>query len=429
MANPTQLDIHREESHLNNLLKSIELGYNKNGPIKILDKNKQTIKEFYNFLIAQGISQGRVRQYIQKLKKYAEFIDKKEFDKTDRKTVEEFLANYVNTLKNIQTGDPISPHTVSWYKITLRKFYCWFRKTGENEVASEVNWFKTSIPANKKRTISNGELITEKEWIAILKEIKNPMYAALFSCLREGSLRIGEAMSIQLQDLRSEKIGDRNVIYMTVRGKTGEREIAFVEAVPYLTEWLDKHPKKQDNASFVFISSDPRCDYKTPGGNSIRYQLKKAGKAAKIDKKKIWPYLIRHTSLTEKGLFMNDTQLKVHAGWSMNSDQQKNYLHPSKQVGNTAYLKHLGLDIESDEPKKKEIANKTCHVCGIDNKPFSSRCYKCGNFLNVKEMIAAQAKQDELLEMFSEKELEQRLMDKLEKRLLSKLKPPVANTN
>ncbi len=90
--------------------------------------------------------------------------------------------------------------------------------------------------------------------------------------------------------------------------------------------------------------------------------------------------MTRHSSITEKSDVLNDFQLKQYAGWTLNSNRARTYVHrKGKQIINPLLEQH-GI-IEKKEPKP---VRKECSKCGYINTTEATMCSKCSFVLNAR---------------------------------------------
>ncbi|MDW3614851.1 MAG: hypothetical protein QN773_10275, partial [Nitrososphaeraceae archaeon] len=180
--------------------------------------------------------------------------------------------------------------------------------------------------------------------------------------------------------------GDRQYAEIVVNGKTGSRSIPLINSIPYVKDMLDYHPMKNSPNAFLIYNE------KSFGrGISIfglyhmykRYRvlvfpsllidpLLDPEDKAKIQEllKKPWnPYIRRHSALTEKARMLKEPILKMHAGWSPNSQMHLKYEHWFGNESNEKLLEAYGLldsGIQIDQLRPKQCTN-----CSEPNKPDS----------------------------------------------------------
>lgn len=113
--------------------------------------NKKKIKEFSEYLLAEGLTKTRVEFYLRRLYKIAKFFGKKKFERARKEDIIKFLSKIEK--KNY------SEWTKHGFKVTLKKFFRWLR--GTEEYPEEVKWIKTTVKNSKKKL--PDELLTEEE--------------------------------------------------------------------------------------------------------------------------------------------------------------------------------------------------------------------------------------------------------------------------
>jgi integrase/recombinase XerD len=93
--------------------------------------------------------------------------------------------------------------------------------------------------------------------------------------------------------------------------------------------------------------------------------------------KKPWnPYILRHSSLTEKFKILKEHILRQHAGWSIGSSMPQKYLHYFGNESNVSLLEAYGI-VTKDQRPSDVLKPKQCPNCSEPNKPDSKFCAKC----------------------------------------------------
>jgi len=92
--------------------------------------------------------------------------------------------------------------------------------------------------------------------------------------------------------------------------------------------------------------------------------------------KKPWnPYILRHSSLTEKSKILKEHILRQHAGWSIGSQMPQKYLHYFGNESNESLLEAYGI-VKSGQ-QIDQLRPKQCPNCMEPNKTDSKFCAKC----------------------------------------------------
>jgi len=222
-------DVHNYERRLEGQLNLL-----KNDP-SIPEENKKLICKFKEFSFSSGISIGRIVRYLFDLRTMAQLLNKN-FEEANKEDILVLAGK-------LERSDRFSKSTVRDLKLTLRKFYKWLRNT--DEFPDEVKWLKTHL---KYDSIKNPEdMLTEEEVRNMINVCVNPRDRAFVSMLYESGCRIGEILLIKINHVKFDKYG----ALLFVTGKTGFRRARVVACVPYLVEWINRHPYKDDPKAFL----------------------------------------------------------------------------------------------------------------------------------------------------------------------------------
>jgi integrase len=89
---------------------------------------------------------------------------------------------------------------------------------------------------------------------------------ALWMVLFEGGLRISEGLGMNVGSLVFDSFG----CYAIVDGMTGVRRVRFVQASPYLREYLSLHPGRDDPSCPLWVAEGSR---RRLHGSSVRRNL------------------------------------------------------------------------------------------------------------------------------------------------------------
>lgn len=115
----------------------------------IAQENKAKILEFYQELLAEGLSQARIIKYLDTLERIARTLNK-----PFEKVVKEGVAELIRGIE-VRSYSEWTKHD---YKVILKIFFRWLRKT--EDYPEEVRWIKTGKSRNN--TLPE-ELLTEDE--------------------------------------------------------------------------------------------------------------------------------------------------------------------------------------------------------------------------------------------------------------------------
>jgi integrase len=255
-----------------------------------------------------------------------------------------------------------------------------------------------NIPQYKRKEQSiykPTDLWTKEDDLLFLKYCPNARDRCYHTISRDTSCRPHEILNLRLKDIVFKTAGDRQYAEVLVNGKTGTRHIPLIDSLPYIKDWIDQHPRK-NNPNAYFICSRDRTHFaqqlkiSSLRDNYNKYKLDFFPKILEdlavpvSDKsrikellKKPWnPYVRRHSALTEKSAFLKEHILRQHAGWSPRSQMHLKYLHYFGNESSDSILEAYGI-ITKDKAHSDSLRSKQCPNCNEPNKPDSKFCAKC----------------------------------------------------
>jgi hypothetical protein len=184
-----------------------------------------------------------------------------------------------------------------------------------------------------------------------------------------------------------------------VNGKTGTRPIPLIDSIPYLKDYLEHDHPMSGNPNAPLICGlrkglgrhmSPIQIFKIYAGFKKQTFPKLLESPAVLpeDKQRIkellmkpWnPYIRRHSALTEKARFLKEPILKMHGGWSRNTQMHLKYEHWFGNESNASILEAYGLIDKSIHLDL--LRPKVCTNCGEPNKAAARFCAKCRMILS-----------------------------------------------
>jgi integrase/recombinase XerD len=249
------------------------------------------------------------------------------------------------------------------------------------------------------------------------------MDRALIAALYETGCRIGELAGLRIKNVHFDTYG----AILIVDGKTGMRRIRVIFSAPYLSAWLEMHPKKLNPDSPFWVKfckdgkisgleEDPCEQLMYP---ALTMRIKRTAKRAGI-KKRVYNHLFRHTSATEKSEILTSAQMCEYFGWTQGSKMTQIYVHLSGRNMDDTLLKAYGITKENT-PKEKDLAPTQCPRCGTVNGATGKFCYKCGAALDMITAINVDKERASLtMELMNIIRQEPALLDLLKKHMESR---------
>lgn len=299
---------------------------------------------------------------------------KKPFERMTKKDIE----NYIYGLE-------LSPASTDLHKLQIKKFFvCQMHKPGV------VDWIRFSN--HKKRKLPE-DILTPAEVKALIEAADNSRDRALVAILYESGARLDEIIKLKLTNVETDQYG----IAILVDGKTGMRRIRLIDSVPYIIQWLNDHPRKDNPNSRLFVR------FKYPdrglGEQGIQKLLKTLMKRAGISKN-VHPHLFRHSRATHMAKDFSESDLKIVFGWTPGSNMPAIYIHRSGADVDKKILQRAGL-LDQEEAKEDDVLKpRNCPRCKETNPATAGFCYKCGMALNMKTAMEVEQNNTEILLTF-----------------------------
>lgn len=322
----------------------------------ISEGNLELIRAFDEECVMNGLSPRSRLHYAKQLRAAAALLGKP-FGEATRADLKRVVAEYARGR---------SVKSVNNLKVAVKRFYQWLRGMDEG-YPEEVRWMR---PVPTRNRIRPEQLVTEEEFRRLLSACNNQRDRAILQLLREGGLRPHELVGLRVGDVRRTGYG----MLITVDGKTGARTIPVIDAAPDLRLWLNIHAAREDPEAPLFYAFK-RGGIEPLGYEGLKSVFRRLRRAAGIGRR-IYPYLFRHTALTEDAKRLKEPILRKKAGWVPGSRMPAVYVHLAGRDVEEAVLRSRGLEVGEEPGTGREP--RPCPRCGAQN-PFDARfCHQCG---------------------------------------------------
>lgn len=204
------------------------------------ERNKDLIRQYQAECALQGIGRPRQCKNVEVLRTLANKLGK-DFDKAEINDLKELV-------RQIDATD-----CAAWTKVTkkvvLKRFFKWLKGNNE-EYPLEIKWLRVSRREADAKMLSQSDLITDDEIRRAIKAAPNPRDKAIIASLAESGCRISELGSMPIKNISI----DDNGAVLTVTGKTGSRRVRIIQAVPYLSAWLNCHPHRDNPDAPLWVN-------------------------------------------------------------------------------------------------------------------------------------------------------------------------------
>jgi len=354
-------------------------------------RNGRLALKFLDHLSALGLSVARVSKYASHLPTLLRVIN---FDPADatRNDVERVVA-WINR-------QPYREWTKHDMKLVLRKLiqYAKYGSCDRNTpLPEEVSWLSLRVREKDSR-VTPDSLLSKEEFEAIVKATDNPRDRALVYVLFEAALRPGELLTMNIGSVEFKN----KYCLIAVNGKTGIKRIPLVASFKPLLRWLEEHPNRSDPNAPLWCSLANNYEGKRLSYRHFRLIIKRLARRAGI-KKDVWPYLFRHTTLTNLAKVFTEARLEQYAGWVHGSKMSRRYVHFSARDLEDAVLELHGLKKPDEMGNIPKLVN--CPRCGRESPPGNVYCGFCGFILDKETALKMEEKERD-----RERQIEQKLL-------------------
>ncbi|QQG39676.1 MAG: site-specific integrase [Candidatus Aenigmatarchaeota archaeon] len=381
-------DIHNFENRYQNAIKHLEKDR------KVSRSNKKVIYDFLRDTKIDGIGRARQVFYIYHLRTLAGYL-KKDFDKAtkeDIKKVVETIQERPNWAKNTRRD----------HRVVLKRFYKWMK--GEGKLyPPEVAWISTG--GHDVRHLTPNELVSEEDLRELLKNTKNTRERAILWVMWEGGLRAGELLNLRVKHVVFDQMGA--IVYVPEEGKTGQRPVRLVAAVPALSEYLEQHPtKRQEDALWV---SDRQ---KAFGFAMLTAFLKRLEESGALTKR-LHCHLMRKSAATRVAPHLREAVMKNYFGWTQGSRMPAVYIHMSGAAVDEEVLRMYGK-VPKEENANDKLRPKECNTCGTANSVDRDWCVRCRRAVSERAKMQTMEGEKLLLSSLTKEAVEELVQKKFE---------------
>jgi integrase/recombinase XerD len=355
-------DIHHYDQRLTAALRNLE------NDKQVLDPNRRKIKQFLEYIRAEGLSTPRQVRYTYVLRKLSSLLGK-EFRRTTK-------ADMIRVISDLEKQDTAYDTKLS-EKQCIKRFYKWLRNT-EDDYPIEVKWIRAKRNNNHK--ILPEHLLTEDEVKKLAEACQNQRDRALILVLYESGCRVGEILTLKVGDVQYDTHG----AVMILKGKTGPRRVRIIFSARTLSEWLNHHPSRLDPEAPLWTSFESARSTKQLEYYAFRKMLSVTANRSGIVKR-VNPHSFRHARASNLANVLTEAQMKEYLGWVGDSRMASTYVHLSGRNIDNALLRLNGIKTEEEvNSEEHTLRIKTCSRCQEVNSPTSGFCARCGCPLDVR---------------------------------------------
>src|ERR687890_789679 len=338
--------------------------------------NSKIISEFYQYMKSIGTSENYQNQNLKAIIVYAKFLGPDiTFNDIQKR---EQIVTFLDTKIKSNDIDPDKRWITTWndYLWRIKYFLRWLHnhklvKDGGEEPLLPSDWITPLFATIKKRKTKRlspyleTELWDRDELLSIIKYEPYKRNKAALALLWDLDARPHEVTLLKIKHIRlRERYGEGEIPH---EAKTGTGPILLTCSFPYVRDWLNEHPfRNESNARLIcnLLTGRPvKADSLWTVMRQLRYRIMRLIENSSIKdneekerleyllKTKKWnPYCIRHSAITYDSDYLPEYAVKKKARWSMNGRQEARSI--KKRMGNDlkrTILAQNGIVVENDE--------------------------------------------------------------------------------
>jgi integrase len=348
---------------------------------------------------------------------FSKYLDHKNFQLVTR----DDIIDYLGSMRKSETQDPTHKWigTYNTRQMILSKFFRWLYNKNEHD---SKKWITPScmegirqLARKEKSSYRPSDIWTNEEHALFLKYCPEKRDRCYHAMANDTSCRPHELLSLKIKDIVF-KLSSTKKQYAEVHiteSKTNPRTLPLIFSIPYVKDWIDSHPMRNNPNAFLFISLADSNYGEQLSENSLYKQYTRRyrkfyfpklidSSIPDLDKSylrnlltKPWnPFILRHSALTAKSQILKESILRDHAGWTLTSKMPNRYIHYFGNESAKSLLEAYGIENYHDWHLSM-LKSRTCPNCNEPNKVDSKFCSKCRMILTYNEYVETLEKQKE----------------------------------
>jgi len=270
-----------------------------------------------------------------------------------------------------------NPRTKCDYRLAIRAAGKHALRRGtKGDPPESIEWMSANTPRNYNPQPSRADMLDWQEDVLPLINdgTDNARNKALFAVQFEGGFRPHcELYELRVGDVKKTEYGTE----IEVDGKTGERSVTMILAVPYLNRYLgDHHPRPGDDDAYLWVKHNgERMSYTT----FMRY-FKRAADRIGLEKP-VTPKNFRKSNATWLAkLGKNESFIEDRQGRQRGSDAISHYVAMYGDDRAAEYAELHGQDVETEDPQ--DYTPVSCPNCRQKTPQDKPVCMWCNHALD-----------------------------------------------
>jgi integrase/recombinase XerD len=363
------------------------------------DENVEIILQFFEFMKKIGTSERYQNNNLKAIIAYSKFLGPSItlYQVKSKSQITSFLDTRIKAIEE----DPDKRWITTWndYLGRIKYFFRWLHNYDDKRFddAQFSDWQTPDFVRIKKKKTKRispyleNELWEKEDLLTIIKYEPHKRNKAILSLLWDLDARPHEITLLKIKHIRlKEKYGEGEIPH---DAKTGTGPILLTMSFPYVRDWLNEHPFKNEPEARLICNLNNGSHITTDAIDFVLKQLRErivrllhkakinneneTEKLEYLIKTKKWnAYCIRHSAITADSDYLPEYALKKKVRWSMNSKQGIRYI--KRRMGNDLKQKILEYNgVISPEESKRKPSILNCPRCYLVNAMENKYCSKC----------------------------------------------------
>lgn len=327
------------------------------------EADREALLEFSDamFLVPSQVGDLRHLKLLRHTVRMAEEVGGLSDALEDKEAAEEIVRWIHRTYDNEETN--------SDYRVALKVFGRRVSDENGDDPPNSLEWIPSTVSSTYDPTPNPADMLRwEEDVLPMIDATGNPRDAALIAVAWDAGCRSGELLSLTVGSVTDHKHGYQ----ITVQGKTGQRSIVLIPAVPYLQRWLEDHPGgARDDPLWSKLSKNEKPSY-----NCLRKAVKTAAEKVGVEKPATFTNFRKSSASHLASRGMNQAHLEDHHGWVRGSKVASRYVSVFADDTNREVARIHGIQIdEADEPEP--TAPVECPRCHQTTPREKDQCIHC----------------------------------------------------
>jgi integrase len=229
---------------------------------KMLQLNSLNAGILCDFIMAEYISQNIKTStkltHIKIICSFSKYLDYRDFQLISKQDI----MTYLNSLRKAETVDPTHKWigTYNTRQMILGKFFRWLYNQSESDCKKWVtppclNGVKP-LQRKEKSPYRPSDIWTAQDHGLFLKYCPDRRDRCYHAMANDTSCRPHELLALKIKDIvfKLSSTGKQYAEVHITESKTRPRTLPLIFSIPYVKDWLDSHPMRNDPSAFLFVS-------------------------------------------------------------------------------------------------------------------------------------------------------------------------------